>query len=306
MEILYVTGDVMRKHLHKSFILLIVLVLFIINYELRLLRTQQLIGAIIKSEINYDAFGEMKVSEDELKQGELKINKAIRKYPGLKNGTYMNPIGYLTFSMLATDFNKVKAAPMGTDVFLRCMGKLSEAQNYKKLFSYYKAIFSDLRYFPVPYVLGGEADISYADTWNVLRKYGGNHRHEGTDLMASNNEPGYFPVVSMTDGIVEKMGWLEKGGYRIGIRGVSGGYFYYAHLDSYAPELKEGDSIIAGQLLGFMGDSGYGPEGTTGQFEVHLHLGIYVPTEHGEMSINPYWILRILEADRTRYSHEAS
>ncbi len=305
-KILYATGDVMKKHLHKSLILLIIIVLYIINYELRLLRTQQLIGRIIVSGINYDAFREMKVSGEVLKQGELKINKAVRKYPSLKNGTYMNPVGYLTFSMLANNFNTVKTAPMRTDVFLRSMGKLSETHDYKELFGYYKAVFNDLIYFPVPYVLGGEADISYTDTWYVLRKFGGNRRHEGTDLMASNDEPGYFPVISMTDGIVEKMGWLEKGGYRIGIRAASGGYFYYAHLDSYAPELKEGDTIIAGQLLGFMGDSGYGPEGTTGQFEVHLHLGIYVPTEHGDMSINPYWILKILEAERTGYTREAS
>ena len=104
----------------------------------------------------------------------------------------------------------------------------------------------------------------------------------------------------ITDGIVEKMGWLEQGGYRIGIRSKAGAYFYYAHLDTYAPELKIGDSVTAGQLLGFMGDSGYGSEGTIGQFDVHLHLGIYVPSESCEISVNPYWILRILENCRTQ------
>lgn len=39
--------------------------------------------------------------------------------------------------------------------------------------------------------------------------------------------------------------------------------------------IKEGDQVQAGEMLGFMGDSGYGEEGTTGQFPVHLHLGIY-------------------------------
>lgn len=40
---------------------------------------------------------------------------------------------------------------------------------------------------------------------------------------------------------------------------------------------NEGDQVRAGDLLGYMGDSGYGPEGTTGQFPVHLHVGIYMP-----------------------------
>ena len=51
-------------------------------------------------------------------------------------------------------------------------------------------------------------------------------------------------------------------------------------------------------------DSGYGEPGTTGQFPVHLHLGIYIRTEHhDELSVNPYWILRYLEKYRTRASY---
>ena len=44
-----------------------------------------------------------------------------------------------------------------------------------------------------------------------------------------------------------------------------------------------------------MGDSGYGDEGTTGKFPVHLHLGIYLEEPDEEISINPYWILRYVE-----------
>ena len=72
------------------------------------------------------------------------------------------------------------------------------------------------------------------------------------------------------------MGWLTLGGYRIGIRSENGVYYYYAHLSSYSDDLKTGDYVTAGQMLGFMGDTGYGEEGTTGKFPVHLHVGIYV------------------------------
>ena len=58
----------------------------------------------------------------------------------------------------------------------------------------------------------------------------------------------------------------------------------------------------AGQLLGYMGDTGYGEEGTTGQFAVHLHLGIYIQTSHyQELSVNPYWVLKAAEPQRLTY-----
>ena len=74
--------------------------------------------------------------------------------------------------------------------------------------------------------------------------------------MASVNERGLYPVVSMTDGTVRSKGWLELGGWRLGIETEQGAYFYYAHLDSYA-QIEEGDAVKAGDLLGYMGDTGY-------------------------------------------------
>ena len=120
--------------------------------------------------------------------------------------------------------------------------------------------------------------------------------------MADPDKSGYFPIVSMTDGTIEQVGWLEKGGWRIGIRSISGNYYYYAHFHSYINDWKRGDPVKAGDVLGYMGDTGYGPEGTTGQFPVHLHLGIYLPTmESGEQAINPYWMLRYLESQKLSY-----
>lgn len=110
--------------------------------------------------------------------------------------------------------------------------------------------------------------------------------------MASKDIPGLYPVVSMTDGVVSARGWLEKGGYRIGITAPSGAYFYYAHLDSYG-SYQEGDEVKAGDIIGFMGNTGYGPEGTKGMFATHLHLGIYLYPDGEETSYNPYWILRL-------------
>ncbi len=45
-----------------------------------------------------------------------------------------------------------------------------------------------------------------------------------------------------------------------------------------------------------MGNTGYGTEGTTGCFDVHLHFGIYAKTKnYYELSYNPYCILKYLE-----------
>lgn len=168
-----------------------------------------------------------------------------------------------------------------------------------------QAIWDDLRYFPIPESVNTpKAEVSYVDSWMYERTYGGKRGHEGTDLMASENIRGYYPVVSITDGIVLHKGWLEQGGYRIGITAPGGAYFYYAHLDSYA-DLNIGDSVKAGDLLGFMGDTGYSKiEGTTGNFPVHLHLGIYLTESGKEISVNPYPILQYLETKKLKCAYE--
>lgn len=162
---------------------------------------------------------------------------------------------------------------------------------FERVSDRYAEIWDDLECFPV-----AASGICYENSWMFERTYGGLRGHEGTDLMPPENIPGHYRIVSMTDGVVENIGWLPQGGWRIGIRSPSGGYFYYAHLDSYETSFEVGDMVKAGDVLGRMGDTGYGAEGTHGKFDVHLHLGIYVRGgDSGELSVNPYWILRFLQ-----------
>ena len=169
---------------------------------------------------------------------------------------------------------------------------------FKIYMSMMEQIFSELECFPV--VKEAEANnypVTYDNTWGAERSYGGDRTHEGCDLMAVSNERGKYKICSMTDGIVKNIGWLEQGGWRIGIESDSGIYYYYAHLDSYEKAFEKGERIAAGQILGRMGDSGYGKEpDTKGKFDVHLHVGIYVKDIHGqERAVNPYWYLKQLE-----------
>lgn len=177
-------------------------------------------------------------------------------------------------------------------------------EQYREFSGYLTAVWEDLAYFPIPLSRNNqELSVSFSDSWMFERTFGGKRGHEGTDVMASVNERGRYPVLSMSDGVVEQIGWLTKGGYRIGIRSPHGGYFYYAHLYDYAKEFQIGEPVKAGELLGFMGDSGYSEiEGTVGNFDVHLHVGIYVNEPDGtEMSINAFWPLKFLEERKLTY-----
>lgn len=168
----------------------------------------------------------------------------------------------------------------------------------EKVGGYAKAwekVLGDVQCFPVSEDVWGKEKVAYEDSWGTSRSFGGNRVHEGTDIMPSNNERGYFSVVSVSDGVVEKKGWLKLGGYRLGIRSPGGTYFYYAHLESYADGLEEGSVVKAGQTIGKMGDSGYGEEGTMGKFDVHLHFGLYIKMEKEDISVNPYPILQAVE-----------
>lgn len=170
------------------------------------------------------------------------------------------------------------------------------------------AVQKDMVYFPVPTSSFDKEkyQVTYVDSWMQDRKFGGERFHEGCDIMASQNKRGHYPIISISDGHVEKMGWLKLGGYRIGIRSPNGVYFYYAHLSDYAPDIEIGEEVKAGELLGFMGDTGYSEtEGTTGNFPVHLHLGIYINNKNGEEeSYNPYPFLKELEQHKLTFGYE--
>lgn len=201
---------------------------------------------------------------------------------------------------LESDFGQ-KPFPLSGEQTAALRKRWERAKGWGTYLSACQAVWDDLLYFPVAESSGNSRlTVSFEDSWMFERSYGGERGHEGTDIMPSVNEPGIFPIVSMTDGTVENKGWLELGGYRLGIRSPHGAYFYYAHLDSYA-DIEEGDTVTAGDVLGFMGDTGYGTEeGTSGKFPVHLHVGIYLYENGQEISVNPYPALTYLQDRRVR------
>jgi peptidoglycan LD-endopeptidase LytH len=119
-----------------------------------------------------------------------------------------------------------------------------------------------------------------ANTWQAPR--GVDRKHEGQDIFA----PRGTPVLSATNGYVVNIGENRLGGQTVSVVGDGGRVYYYAHLETYAPHLAEGDHVTRETVLGFVGTSG-NAEGTP----PHLHFGVY--TSGG--AINPLPLL----ADRS-------
>ena len=257
---------------------------YIVTYQVQECRWYQQTQCVKRESINYDKFRTFELGPEWIAEG--------KKYD------MAHVSNYIAYEMLSNNYQmKKKPYEFEPKIFRECM-KIEDAEAYTELKDYYERILSDLKVYPVVEREDQSERTAFDNSWSAPRNYGGNRLHEGTDIMTTNNKAGYFPIVSITDGVVEEKGWLTLGGYRIGVRSEHGAYFYYAHLYDYAPNLEVGDTVKAGQLLGFMGDSGYGEEGTTGKFDVHLHLGIYIDSKLGEMSVNPYNILKYFKIHR--------
>ena len=150
---------------------------------------------------------------------------------------------------------------------------------------------------------------SHCDDFGNRRTFGFARKHLGHDMMGSLGTP----IVAVESGIVEAMGWNRYGGWRIGIRSADNKrYYYYAHLQKdhpFAEGLEIGDVVQAGDLIGFMGKTGYSDQENTNNIEtVHLHFGIQLVFEESqkeclsEIWIDPYHIVRLLDSHRSSIS----
>jgi murein DD-endopeptidase MepM/ murein hydrolase activator NlpD len=118
------------------------------------------------------------------------------------------------------------------------------------------------------------------------------------------------PVIAAESGVVEELGWNRYGGWRIGIRSHDGlRYWYYAHLRQnrpYAEGLEKGAAVTAGDVIGYVGRTGYSRrENTNGIKQSHLHWGlqlIFHPSQKdgpNQIWIDLYEITKLLEGRRS-------
>lgn len=109
--------------------------------------------------------------------------------------------------------------------------------------------------------------------------------HQGIDITAERGTP----ILSMTQGVVEATGWTFYSGTRVGVRGGDGRYYFYAHLSHIEPGVVPGASVSAGDVLGTIGNTGYGDPGHRDEFPPHLHFGI--EAAGGSDWVDPYGTL---------------
>lgn len=156
---------------------------------------------------------------------------------------------------------------------------------------------------PAVFPMDPEYHDAYVNDWGADRPQGG---HEGTDVMGPNG----VPLYAIVDGTIQRTAgssqnnWSELGGWNIMLEAdydigpiKAGDLLYYAHMDE-PPPVEDGQRVRAGEQIGVVGDTGYGPEGTRGQFPPHLHLGWYDMTmtraEASSGAMNPFPLLEWL------------
>jgi murein DD-endopeptidase MepM/ murein hydrolase activator NlpD len=124
------------------------------------------------------------------------------------------------------------------------------------------------------------------DTFSDSRS--GGRAHEAIDIMA----PRHTPVRAVEDGVIQKLFTSDAGGLTIYQFEPSGQFtYYYAHLDRYAPNLREGQPVRRGDVIGYVGSTGNASADAP-----HLHFGIFRLTPERQWwkgePINPYPVLK--------------
>ncbi len=147
---------------------------------------------------------------------------------------------------------------------------------------------------------------SHCADFGNSRSFGFQRKHLGNDIMGALGTP----IIAVEGGVVEAMGWNRYGGWRIGIRSFdSKRYYYYAHLQKdhpYAEGISEGDIVQAGDVIGFMGRTGYSDKENVNNISaVHLHFGMQLVFDESqkealsEIWVDVYDIVRLLSTHRS-------
>ena len=121
---------------------------------------------------------------------------------------------------------------------------------------------------------------SFSDSWHAPR--GGGRLHEGVDIIGARG----LAIYAVVDGTITRM--LSGGalsGNSIRLTAPDGTYYFYAHLDGFAAGLATGQTVRAGQVIGY--------NGSTGATTAHLHFEIH---PQGGAAVNPYPIVKAVDA----------
>jgi len=135
------------------------------------------------------------------------------------------------------------------------------------------------------YVFPVYGTASFGDSFGGPRPNIPGGWHHGEDIFAAEGTP----LLAVADGTLHTIGFTKIGGYRLWLRDTGGNEFYYAHLSAYSPLAVEGRTVEAGDVVGFVGDTGDAEGGSP-----HLHFEIHPASMAGlgyDGVVAPYSIL---------------
>lgn len=133
---------------------------------------------------------------------------------------------------------------------------------------------------------------SHYDDFGASRSYGYKRNHLGHDMMGQVGTP----IIAVESGYVAELGWNQYGGWRVGINSFDGKrYYYYAHLRKdrpFAEGLEKGDIVQAGDVIGYLGRTGYSAEENVNNIdEYHLHFGLQLIFDESQREgTNQIWV----------------
>ncbi|HET8528096.1 MAG TPA: M23 family metallopeptidase [Gaiellaceae bacterium] len=134
------------------------------------------------------------------------------------------------------------------------------------------------------YVFPVYGNSSYGDTYGAGRGDVSGGWHHGDDIFAALGTP----ILAVAHGTVFSVGWNKIGGWRLWLRDDAGNEFYYAHLSAYSPYAVNGAIVDAGDVLGFVGDTG-DARGTPPHLHFEVHpVGLLGLGYDGAVDPTPY------------------
>lgn len=152
--------------------------------------------------------------------------------------------------------------------------------------------------------------FEHYDDFGQARTFGFRRKHLGHDLLGRVGTP----IVAVEDGVVENLGWNIYGGWRVGIRSLDQKrYYYYAHLRKghpYQRALARGKAVRAGDVIGYMGMTGYSAKEDTNNINVpHLHFGVQLIFDESRADVPEIWIdvyplVKLLQENRSAVAYD--
>lgn len=278
-----------------------------------LFASYQAVGAENKEEKSYIKWVELNVP---LKALEDTIDLDIKTYDELYHISFIDSLSYLAVKN-GNNWGSYKKSDL--DKMLGLLGDsytIEDLVGENKYFSYYRESFSAALSGLVgeyekqaPDGNGGKTvkkgygliayspiaegfSYSHYDDFGNARSYGYRRTHLGNDLLGNVGTP----IVAVEGGTVECIGWNRYGGWRLGIRSFDNKRsYYYAHLRKdhpYCKGIEKGSVVKAGQVIGYMGMTGYSDkENVNGMTVPHLHFGLQLIFDESQKEgTNQIWL----------------